>query len=217
MAKTNYYEYDFYKTLGQILREKRIERGMTLDDAASAIGKTIKTVQRYETGERKITVQTIKDLCHVYGADPDEIMMMAQNQPESDDVGSDAIGTRIRERREQLHMTQDDLARKLGYTSRSTIAKIEAGQNELRQNRIMQMAEALHTSPSYLMGWTDDPELESEPKAPLRSESTEELLERAFSGRPEMRMLFSVAENATKEDIEKAIKIIEALKSDDYE
>lgn len=45
----------------------------------------------------------------------------------------------------------------------------------------------------------------------------EELLERAFSGRPEMRMLFSVAENATKEDIEKAIKIIEALKSDDYE
>lgn len=55
MAKTNYYEYDFYKTLGQILREKRIEQGMALDDAASAIGKTIKTVQRYETGDSNPT------------------------------------------------------------------------------------------------------------------------------------------------------------------
>lgn len=43
----------------------------------------------------------------------------------------------------------------------------------------------------------------------------EELLQRAFSDRPEMRILFSVAESATKEDIEKAIKIIEVLKGED--
>ena len=41
-----------------------------------------------------------------------------------------------------------------------------------------------------------------------------ELLQRAFFDRPEMRMLFSIAEKASKEDIEKTIKIIEALKGE---
>lgn len=40
-------------------------------------------------------------------------------------------------------------------------------------------------------------------------------LQKAFDDRPEMRVLFSVAESATKEDIERAIKIIEALKGED--
>lgn len=38
-----------------------------------------------------------------------------------------------------------------------------------------------------------------------------EILQAAFT-RPEMRMLFSVAEDCTAEEIEQAIKIIEALK-----
>ncbi|WHH61601.1 helix-turn-helix transcriptional regulator [Petroclostridium sp. X23] len=40
-----------------------------------------------------------------------------------------------------------------------------------------------------------------------------EILEQLHK-RPEMKMLFSVSKNATKEDIEKAVKIIEALKGD---
>ena len=35
-----------------------------------------------------------------------------------------------------------------------------------------------------------------------------------LKNRPEMKMLFSVAQNATKEDIEKAVKIIEALRGE---
>lgn len=38
------------------------------------------------------------------------------------------------------------------------------------------------------------------------------LLQRAFDERPEMRMLFSVAEDATAEDIQKAIDIIKIMK-----
>lgn len=39
-------------------------------------------------------------------------------------------------------------------------------------------------------------------------------LERAFNDRPEMRALFSVANKATAEDIEKTIKILETLKGE---
>ena len=64
---------------------------------------------------------------------------------------------RIRERREALKLSQAELAERLGYSDRSTIAKIEKGVNDITQSKISAFAEALATTPAYLMGWTDDP------------------------------------------------------------
>ncbi len=63
------------------------------------------------------------------------------------------IGQRIRQRREALEMTQDELAKKVGYKSRSSINKIEADGRGLPQTKITKFAEALGTSPMWLMGW----------------------------------------------------------------
>ena len=63
---------------------------------------------------------------------------------------------RIRQRREELDMSQDELAKKLGYKSRSSINKIEKGENDIPQSKIVAFAEALNTSPEYLMGWDSD-------------------------------------------------------------
>ena len=53
-------------------------------------------------------------------------------------------------------MTQDELAKKLNYKSRSSINKIELGQQNLGQRKIMLIAEALNTTPSYIMGWDEN-------------------------------------------------------------
>ena len=66
------------------------------------------------------------------------------------------LNARIKSRREDLGMTQAELADLLGYSDRSTIAKIEAGVNDITQSKIEAFAKALHTTPAYLMGWTDD-------------------------------------------------------------
>ncbi len=58
----------------------------------------------------------------------------------------------IKRRRLELGMSQDELAAKLGYKSRSTIAKIESGINDITQSKIIAFAEALHTTAGYLMG-----------------------------------------------------------------
>lgn len=50
-------------------------------------------------------------------------------------------------------MTQEELALAVGYKSRSTINKIEKGLRDINQSQIMKFAEALRTSPGYLMGW----------------------------------------------------------------
>ena len=68
------------------------------------------------------------------------------------------IGDRIKKRREQLDMSQYELALKLGYKSRSSINKIELGLQNLTQSKIKSIADALDTTPSYIMGWTDDDE-----------------------------------------------------------
>lgn len=66
------------------------------------------------------------------------------------------IGENIRRRRIELKMTQEELAVLVGYTSKSTINKIEQGVNDIQQSKIMKFAEALHTSPAVLMGWVDE-------------------------------------------------------------
>ncbi len=62
------------------------------------------------------------------------------------------IGLKIKKRREELGMTQDDLAKKLGYKSRSTINKIEAGINDVANNKIIKFAQALNTTSAALLG-----------------------------------------------------------------
>lgn len=65
---------------------------------------------------------------------------------------------RIRQRREELGLSQSELAARLGYSDRSTIAKIEKGVNDITQSKIVAFAEALETTTAYLMGWSDSTE-----------------------------------------------------------
>lgn len=68
---------------------------------------------------------------------------------------------RIKARREELGMSQEELATKLGYKSRSTINKIEMGKNDITQSKIKAFAQALNTTPAYLMGWEDNNSIDS--------------------------------------------------------
>ena len=63
------------------------------------------------------------------------------------------IGKNIMKRRKEVGLTQEDLAYKLGYKSKSTINKIELGINDVSQSKVKKIAEALNTTPAYLMGW----------------------------------------------------------------
>lgn len=69
---------------------------------------------------------------------------------------TDDTGKRIKARRKDLGMTQEELGQKAGVT-KATINKYETGivQN-LKRSTIEDMAKALNVSPSYIMGWTDN-------------------------------------------------------------
>lgn len=85
---------------------------------------------------------------------------------------------RIRERRIELGMTQDDLAKAVGYKDRSMITKIEAGSVDLSQTKVAKFAEVLNVTDAYLMGWEEKAVLDLNPPVqfvPFGVSSKEEL------------------------------------------
>lgn len=86
-----------------------------------------------------------------------------------------SIGSNIKKRRFELRMTQQDLANALGYKTRSTIAKIESGENDVTQKKLYKFAKALDTTVEALIkGISESPRV----FAPIPSQTlnnTEEL------------------------------------------
>lgn len=98
-------------------------------------------------------------------------------------------------------LTQSQLAEALDI-SKSAISMYECGKREPELDVLEQFADFFGVDLNALTGRevlvNKDPELT-------------EYLE-VLRNRSEMRMLFSITKNATKEDVEKAVKIIEALR-----
>lgn len=125
------------------------------------------------------------------------------------------VGKRIRAAREAAGLTQEELARKVGYTSKSTINKIELGINDLRQPKVKAFAAALGVTPAYLMGWEDEPrqsqntDREDDKMWYLNRETAE--LAQELKDNPELRVLLDAARNVKTEDLRVVQATIEAL------
>jgi transcriptional regulator with XRE-family HTH domain len=85
------------------------------------------------------------------------------------------VGDNISIIRKRLGWTQEDLAKRMGYKSKSTINKIELGINDIPQSKIQQFAEVLGTTPAQLMGWEE--EQKNPPEEPRLSEGERMLLD----------------------------------------
>ncbi len=65
------------------------------------------------------------------------------------------LGEKIKQRRLELNMTQQELADKIGYETRGAVNKIEKGLVDVTQTKMYLIAEALKTSPAWLMEGND--------------------------------------------------------------
>ena len=68
------------------------------------------------------------------------------------------IGERIKLRRAELNISQMELAKLVGMGHQTSISKIEKGQRGVPLRYVKSFADALKTSPDYLLGETNDPE-----------------------------------------------------------
>ena len=105
------------------------------------------------------------------------------------------IYERIRQLRIDNKMSQTDLAVKMGYKDGSMITKIESGKVDISQKKIIAFAKALGTTPSYLMGWTED-----HPDDPLQNSQLHT---------NEARIISGGIDKMPKERREQALKILQ--------
>lgn len=114
-------------------------------------------------------------------------------------------GARIKDLRIAAGLTQEELGEKIGV-KKAAVHKWESGiTTNLKRSTIQQLANLFDVSPAYIIGMRDNPQPEHKHDPEL-----EAYLEHLRT-RPEMRMLFKLTQNATKEEVEQAVAIIEAL------
>lgn len=116
---------------------------------------------------------------------------------------------------EKHGVTAYKVAKATGITT-STLTSWKQGKYVPKPDKLQKIADYFGVSLGYLMG-TEDEEpnaIDKQNNPIVLDDEALELLEE-LKTRPEMRTLFSVSKKATKEDILKAVKIIEALKGDD--
>lgn len=69
-----------------------------------------------------------------------------------------SVGANIKKRRYELRMSQQELADAMGYKTRSTIAKIESGENDVSQKKLQRFAAVLDTTvESLISGYSIKP------------------------------------------------------------
>ncbi|MBE6822840.1 MAG: helix-turn-helix transcriptional regulator [Ruminococcaceae bacterium] len=129
---------------------------------------------------------------------------------------------RISELLRKNNMTQADLARKTGISTGLISQWKNRAQNPSAE-KLQKVAECFNVSVDYLLG--NEQKEKPAQTVQVRDEhdnivvfddETRDLID-SLRSKPEMKMLFSVSKGATKEDIIKAVKIIEALKDNEEE
>ena len=118
-----------------------------------------------------------------------------------------SIGQRIKSRREELGMSQEDLAHRIGYKSKSSINKIELDIQQLRQSKIKQIADALETTTDYIMGWSE--KKNDEPKE--KHDITDLIKNQYGSDVYELVQLYSKLNEAGKKKIMEELRDTAAL------
>ena len=68
------------------------------------------------------------------------------------DILTAELSRRILQRRLELGLSQEELAQRMGYRSKSSITKLEKGVNDIPQSKVEEFAAALETTPAWLMG-----------------------------------------------------------------
>lgn len=66
------------------------------------------------------------------------------------------LGNKIKQRREELGLSQDELARMLGYKHKSSINKIELGAADVPRAKVPAFARALGMTAIEFSGWTEE-------------------------------------------------------------
>lgn len=114
---------------------------------------------------------------------------------------------RLKEIRKQRGLTQAEVAKKIGV-AQNTYSQYENGKREMDTATLCKIADALNVTVDYLIGHSV---YEQENDKRFDGMNADEMLE-FLANNEKGRVLMSIAKDATKEDLEQIVRIVEALR-----
>ena len=109
------------------------------------------------------------------------------------------IGDRIKTLREARDLTLEQVGEYLGV-SKATVQRYECGNIDIKRRIAIKLAEILHTTPAYIMGWVDTPHTPNKLVIPEILNDVQV----AFSG--------GAADGLSQDDIDVLVMMAERLK-----
>ena len=110
------------------------------------------------------------------------------------------VGEKIRVRRMEQGLSLQDLADRMGYANKSSIARIESGVIDPPQSKVVKFADVLGTSVADLMGWVD----EEKEKPTAESELPENI-----------KLLVEFVKTVPEDKVDLVLKVMKSIVEDD--
>lgn len=150
--------------IGERIRECREKLNMSQEELANKLGYVARSsITRIEKGQNEVPLSKVPEFAKVLNTttqylldiDASENSVLMHTSTDEESIYRTA-GERIKLKRKELKLTQDELATYLGYSSRSSINKIEIGKSDIPFQKLKKLAEILHTTPEYLLGLDEE-------------------------------------------------------------
>lgn len=131
------------------------------------------------------------------------------------------IGQRIKQRREELGLSQQELATRLGYKSKVSISNAENDRDDMTTTRVQKYAKALETTSAYLMGWEETADfivddiaiVEKKEERPIRHL----IMYADYFNRLSIKNLLDVAKDCSDKQIDLATEMLKSMKKIQYQ
>ncbi len=163
--------------IGDNIKTKRKQLGMTLEELANKVGVSRQTIFRYETGQINIPSDKIEKIANALECSPAYIMGWEKEEPSPDrTIHAEPLKNNIKKLRISNGVTQKSLANYLNV-EQDTLANWEQGKFDVDNTSLQKIADYFHCSVDYVLGREET----SEP-ATSKTEShntSEELMRKA--------------------------------------
>ena len=125
------------------------------------------------------------------------------------------MGQRIHDKREEYHMSVEELADKLGVTRQSVYRWENGSVKNIDRDYIAKMSAMFHCDPEWLMHMEDSPRVTATYRAPGKEPVTVTVNKEPIMGAASLRaQLYKAAMDVKPENLKIAIGLLESLSPD---
>lgn len=193
-------------TIGERIKQRRMELGLSVDEVAEKLGKNRATVYRYESNEiENLPVGTLEPLAKILETTPAQLM--GWDDKEQDKIYRKIFASNLRRYLDKGNKTQREVADAIGVSPQTFNTWMQMVALP-RMDKVQALADYFGINKSDLL---EDKGAQEEDNSYYIDEDAKELAQFLFKN-PEYRVLFDAAKDVSADDLEMVKTIIDKFK-----